>query len=131
MGPTGLIGVTGPTGPTGLPLTFQGTWSSPVTYSTGNAVFYNGSSYISLSSGNQGNIPTNGAPWALLAQQGSTGPTGSNGATGVTGATGLQGIQGVTGAIGPTGVTGATGSTGRTGPSDEHLGGNGRLDQGV
>jgi len=115
MGVTGLIGATGPTGPTGLPLTFQGTWSSPATYSTGDAVFYNGSSYISLSNGNQGNTPTSGAPRALLAQQGGTGPTGATGANGATGATGLQGIQGVTGAIGPTGVTGATGSTGVTG----------------
>jgi len=93
------------------------------TYAAGDAVFFNGSSYIGLAGGNVGNTPTGGAPWALLAQQGSTGatgptgptgPTGGTGPTGPTGAQGVQGITGVTGATGPTGPTGATGSNGPT-----------------
>ena len=119
IGPQGIMGVTGPTGATGAtgsPITFQGTWSNLTTYASADAVFFNGSSYISLSSGNTGNTPTGGAPWALLAQQGGTGSTGSTGATGptgpigATGPTGLQGIQGIQGVTGPTGATGATGS---------------------
>ncbi len=134
-GPTGLTGAqgvagptgaTGPTGPTGPPLTFQGTWNSGTTYATGDAVFSNGSSYISLSSGNINHDPASGAPWALLTQQGSTGstgvagPTGATGPAGPTGPTGPQGTQGNTGSTGLTGaqgVAGPTGSTGPTGPS--------------
>src|SRR5207302_418497 len=89
QGITGSIGPTGPTGPQGAPISFQGTWSNLTIYAAGDAVFFSGSSYISLAAGNVGNTPTNGAPWALLAQQGSTG------ATGPTGSTGPQGIQGV------------------------------------
>src|SRR5581483_6825158 len=53
-----------PAGPQGPPVSFQGTWSNLTTYSTGDTVFFNGSSYISLSNGNVGNAPSNGAPWA-------------------------------------------------------------------
>jgi hypothetical protein len=109
QGIQGLIGSTGPTGPTGPPVAFQGTWSSLTTYGTGDAVFFNGSSYISLANANLNNTPNNGAPWALLAQQGVTGPTGPTGLTGATGPigpTGPQGIQGIIGNIGPAGPTG-------------------------
>jgi hypothetical protein len=92
-GAAGAAGTAGATGPTGPPVTFQGTWLIGVTYASGDAVFFNGSSYISLSGGNTGNTPP-AAPWALLAQQGSTGATGAPGAAGATGAAG---------AIGPTG----------------------------
>src|SRR5439155_18900145 len=51
-GSTGGSGPTGPIGPTGPPVTFQGTWSNLTTYAAGDAVFFNGSSYISLSGGN-------------------------------------------------------------------------------
>src|SRR5467141_198257 len=80
----------------------------------GDAIFFSGSSYISLAGGNIGNTPSGGAPWALLAQQGTTGSTGS---VGPTGATGSQGIQGITGPTGPTGATGSTGSQGPAGPT--------------
>jgi collagen type VII alpha len=131
-GPTGIAGAPGATGPagpagvTGAPVSFEGTWSNLTTYATGDAVFYNGSSYISLTSGNINNTPPNGTPWAVLVQQGSvgstgaTGPTGAiglTGPTGASGATGLTGATGATGAAGPTGNTGVTGVTGATGPA--------------
>src|SRR5205085_1889067 len=72
-GAAGAIGPAGPTGAQGPPVAFQGTWSNVTTYAAGDVVFFSGSSYISLSSGNVGNTPTGGAPWALLAQQGATG----------------------------------------------------------
>jgi hypothetical protein len=114
MGLTGVNGPTGPAGPTGPPASFQGVWTGGTTYSLGDAVFLNGSSYVSLSSGNTNNNPTGGSPWALLAQQGSLGATG---AIGPAGATGPAGPQGATGASGPAGATGATGALGPAGPT--------------
>ena len=110
QGPSGAVGSTGATGPqgsTGPPVTFQGMWSNTTTYATGDAVFFNGSSYISLTGGNLANTPTFGAPWALLAQQGATGPTGPQGSSG---SQGPQGATGPQGTAGPTGATGASGA---------------------
>jgi len=105
-GSQGAAGSQGPTGPTGPPVVFQGAFSNATTYAVGDAVFFSGSSYISLSGGNLGNTPTSGAPWALLAQQGATGAAGAQGSAGPQGSQGPQGPQG------PTGATGATGATG-------------------
>jgi hypothetical protein len=108
-GAPGGPGGTGAIGPIGPPLSFQGTWSNVTTYATGDAVFMNGSSYISLSGGNIGNTPTNGAPWALFAQQGSigaTGAVGTNGTNGTNGTPGTNGTQGLQGVIGPAGAAG-------------------------
>jgi hypothetical protein len=135
-GATGPVGPTGVTGPTGPPVTFQGSWSAPTTYAIGDVVSYSdGSSYVSLQSGNS-NHPPSASPafWAVLAQAGAagavgpTGPTGAigvtgpTGATGVTGSTGATGATGTNGAVGPTGPTGATGAIGPIGP-----GGSGNL----
>jgi collagen type VII alpha len=108
----------GATGSTGPPVSFQGNWSNLITYGVGDAVFFSGSSYISLANSNVGNTPTGGSPWALLAQQGTNGSTGvagaigPTGAAGPTGATGSQGPAGAAGAQGPVGATGAQGPTG-------------------
>jgi len=95
VGPTGATGSTGPagaTGPQGPPISFQGVWSNATTYTIGDAVFYNGSSYISLVNGNIGFQPDiSNVKWAMLAQQGTAGATGPAGATGATGATGPAG----------------------------------------
>src|SRR5206468_1173810 len=91
----------------GAPVTFQGTWSNVTTYAAGDTIFFSGSSFINLAGGNIGNTPTGGAPWALLAQQGSAGVTG---VAGPTGTTGLTGPTGATGPTGPQGVQGITGS---------------------
>jgi hypothetical protein len=122
IGPIGAQGVAGPTGatgaigPAGPPISFQGIWSGAITYAAGAAVFLNGSSYISMSSGNLNQNPTGGAPWAVLAQQGSAGPTGPTGPAGSTGAQGPQGVAGPTGPTGNTGAPGSAGSTGSQGP---------------
>ena len=82
----------------------------------GIAVFYNGSSFISLLNSNLNNQPsTSPAQWSLLAQQGAVGATGAIGATGLQGPIGLTGATGATGPTGPTGPMGATGATGATG----------------
>jgi hypothetical protein len=99
-GPEGPQGVTGPLGPAGAGLTFQNAWNVAISYKIADAVFYNGSSYISISGNNIGVTPSNTFPWALLAQQGSTG------------AMGVLGLTGPAGTAGPTGQPGQTGSTG-------------------
>ena len=113
-GPTGSTGAAGPQGPQGPPVSFQGAWSNATTYALGDAIFFNGSSYISLVGGNINHQPDSApAQWSLLAQQGATGPVGP---TGATGSQGIQGVQGLTGPAGPTGATGAVGATGAQGP---------------
>ena len=82
-----------------------------------DAVFFNGSTYISLIDTNLSNQPdaTGSTAWAMVAQKGDTGTQGATGPAGATGAQGPQGIQGVAGPSGPQGLTGPTGPTGATG----------------
>ncbi|HXS12186.1 MAG TPA: DNRLRE domain-containing protein [Acidobacteriaceae bacterium] len=113
-GPTGPTGAVGAAGPQGPPVSFQGAWSSATAYAVGDAVSFNGSSYISLVNSNTNHQPdTAPAQWSLLAQQGATGPVGPIGPVGATGATGLTGA---TGSTGPAGSTGAAGPQGPQGP---------------
>jgi hypothetical protein len=102
-GPPGAPGSTGSQGASGPPIAFHGIWSNATVYTTGDAVFFNGSSYVSLSGPNIGNTPSSGVPWALLAQQGATGATGANGTNGTNGTNGAPGPQGNTGATGAAG----------------------------
>ncbi|WP_432681454.1 BclA C-terminal domain-containing protein [Bacillus velezensis] len=111
-GPTGATGPTGPTGVTGAGL--QGIVAfNPLiapTYTTGQVVLYNGSSYVANVNSPSG-TPGASADYTLLAAAGSTGTTGGTGPTGITGATGgtgPTGITGATGGIGPTGITGTS-----------------------
>lgn len=90
---------------------WKGAWSSGTPYAIGDAVSFNGSSYISLTNANTGNPPdTSPENWDLIAQRGATGTTGA------TGATGDQGPMGPQGPAGPPGATGATGPEGPPGP---------------
>src|SRR6202041_3221122 len=74
-----------------------------------DAVAYQGSSYISLIGGNQGNSPdTSPGAWSLLAAAGTAGAPGATGAQGSQGTTGAPGVQGP---AGPTGAAGAVGMT--------------------
>jgi hypothetical protein len=76
-GPAGAPGQSGPAGATGAqgpPIAFRGDWNIAATYSAGDGVFFNGSSYVSLSSGNIGTTPTNGAPCAPVEPVGPAGP---------------------------------------------------------
>jgi len=101
-------------------VSFQGVWSGGATYATGNAVFFSGSSYVSLIDSNLNMRPDiNPSAWGTLAQEGTigaTGLTGGMGAQGLQGPVGLQGSQGLQGTTGATGLTGATGAQGLQGP---------------
>lgn len=112
-GATGAMGATGATGAAGLH--YQGTYIAANGYALGDAVTYNGSSYISLADNNHGQVP-GGSPgwWALLAAQGATGANGATGQMGLTGTTGATGPVGATGAAGLAGATGAQGAVGMT-----------------
>jgi len=70
-GPQGETGPQGDTGPQG-PIYWQGQYSSSVTYIPGDAVFYDGSSYICITT-TTGYPPTNATYWDILAQSGSGG----------------------------------------------------------
>jgi hypothetical protein len=56
----------GATGATGPPTTFTGAWNGPATYTVGQAVSYQGSSYVALVA-NSNVPPTPGATWGILA----------------------------------------------------------------
>jgi len=113
-GPVGPQGPTGTTGPAGQSITYQGVWNSAAVYSTGQAVSFNGSSYISLLSNNSNLSPdANPTAWSLMAQKGAQGATGAQGPMG---SNGPQGAPGLPGAIGPQGPIGLTGPAGRVGP---------------
>jgi hypothetical protein len=106
MGPPGLpgpTGATGATGPQGPPVAnYLGNYQSSVNYALDDAVSWQGSTYISLIAGNQGNTPSlSPTQWAVLAAQGPTGATGAAGPTGPSGATGLPGTIGAAGPPGP------------------------------
>nr|WP_217365441.1 collagen-like protein [Bacillus velezensis] len=125
IGPAGATGPTGPIGPTGVTgAGLQGIVAfNPLTaptYTTGQVVLYNGSSYVANVNSPSG-TPETSADYTLLAAAGSTGATGSTGPTGVTGVTGGTGSTGITGVTGPTGVTGATGITGPPGSTGTSL----------
>jgi lysophospholipase L1-like esterase len=77
-GAPGVLTVAGPPG-----INWRGAWSSSNTYALNDGVSFNGSSYISLISGNTSTPGS--ASWSLLAAQGSVGPTGNTGATGPAG----------------------------------------------
>lgn len=71
---TGLSGIEGST----LPPTrnvFKGAWDSGMSYSVGDIVTYNGSSYSAISL-NTNQLPTNPTYWTLMAQKGDVGVNG-------------------------------------------------------
>jgi hypothetical protein len=105
QGATGPAGAAGQNGPAGIQ--FQGVYRSIGNYALNDAVTYNGSTYLSLTSGNSGQVPDQSpAAWALLASAGATGAPGPAGAVGNTGAVGAAG------AVGPQGPTGSSGAPG-------------------
>jgi len=94
--------------------TWKGPWFMDVTYDGGDAVSFDGSSYVSLTNNNLGNQPdTSPFYWDLVAQKGDVGPTGATGPGGLAGPAGPQGPEG---SQGPTGAQGATGAAGPEGP---------------
>ncbi|MCC7529762.1 MAG: hypothetical protein IT342_14660, partial [Candidatus Melainabacteria bacterium] len=78
---------------------WKGEWSSSTSYLIGDAVSFNGSSYLAVADNSNSQPPS--ANWDTLAAKGDTGATGSTGATGATGNTGATGS---TGPAGPKGL---------------------------
>lgn len=68
-------------------MTNKGTYASGTTYSVGDVVSYNGSSYQCILT-STGNVPTNTTYWALLASKGDAGATGATGPQGPAGTSG-------------------------------------------
>lgn len=106
QGPAGPVGPQGPTGATGAQgppvANYLGNYQSTANYGFADAVSWQGSTYISLMSGNHGNTPDQSpAYWAVLAAQGPQGPAGADGVQGTPGAAGAAGAPGATGPQGP------------------------------
>lgn len=120
QGSAGATGATGSQGPQGIQgvqgnpgvgITWQGTWSGSTTYALNDAVYKDGSTYISVQAANVNHDPatdTTNTWWAEVAIQGTQGPQGSAGATGSTGATGAQGPSGVIAVTAPITNTGTS-----------------------
>lgn len=133
QGLKGDQGEPGPVGPSGL--TWRGVYEDSTSYSTNDAVLFEGAAYFSTGS-SQGVPPMTGTDindtWALLASQGAIGQRGQDGPVGpqgpqgergpagpqgIQGAAGVQGIRGIQGGAGPEGPKGDTGATGPQGPA--------------
>src|SRR5690606_29998912 len=99
QGPTGATGPTGPTGPAGGPTGPTGPTGpagsglgglvefDPIvapTYPLNQVVYYNGSTYMVVSTPPSG-TPDSSPDYVLIAARGATGATGASGATGATG----------------------------------------------
>ncbi len=70
-GPAGPVGAVGPQGAAGL--NYQGTYAAGVSYGLHDVVTFAGTSYVSLTAGNEANTPGVTSQWAVLAQGGSGG----------------------------------------------------------
>jgi hypothetical protein len=118
LGPAGGPGPAGPSGPqgaAGLAFTWTGAFDPAVSYTTNDAVQFNGSSYVARGPVT-GVDPSQGAPWELVAAKGDTGLQGPQGDAGPQGIEGAQGPQGLQGAQGPQGPQGDAGPQGVAGP---------------
>lgn len=69
----------------------KGAYDAATNYAVGEAVSYNGSSYVMYVDAPAGTVPTNTTYWQLLASKGDTGATGPTGPQGATGPAG-QGV---------------------------------------
>lgn len=81
-------------------ITWRGAWSATTTYATGDAVRYQGSSYIAKAASTDVLPPTTtpaNATWALLASEGETGPPGQDGKTVLSGSAEPSTIVGTSG----------------------------------
>ncbi len=72
-GPAGPAGPVGPQGPPGPGLNYQGAYAAGVMYGLHDVVTFAGTSYVSLTAGNEANTPGVTSQWAVLAQGGSGG----------------------------------------------------------
>lgn len=86
----------------------KGAYNGGTSYSVGDQVDYNGTSYILYSAASAGTLPTDNTKWGVLASKGDKGDKGD------TGATGLKGDKGDTGLTGAAGTNGQGVPTGGT-----------------
>lgn len=100
-GAQGIAGVKGDTGDAGQTgdagLVWEGSWSIFGAYVTGEAVSYNGSSYIATQDTPAGTLPTDAAYWNVLAAAGVDGSSG--GGSGAGSDTARYKVAGITSAI--------------------------------
>ena len=87
-------------------ITWRGTWAETARYNAGDAVAYQGSSYLAVKRSAGHVPPASPADWALLAARGATGPAGTQGLAGPPGPRGSTGPQGPRGPQGPQGPPG-------------------------
>lgn len=130
-GSTGPAGPTGPQGNQGVPgqlgppgMLWTGIWDPNYVYARNDVVYYTpfGSSFISQSSNNQNNIPTEESCsqwWCPVAIKGVQGNQGSPGAQGPSGTTGAKGDAGAPGERGPAGEQGQKGDPGPIGQTGQ------------
>ena len=102
---------------------WRGVWSAEQLYEVGDAVSFNGESFIATAR-NTGKRPSERSTrWDLLAAKGSKGPAGPQGLAGAPGPSGPEGpqgrrgLQGLQGDAGPAGPKGDTGDVGPQGPA--------------
>lgn len=104
----------------GLGLVWRGEWRPGRQYEIGDAVAYQGASYLAVQQ-SKGPRPANSARWTRLAAKGDiggrgdAGPQGEPGVQGATGETGPAGPQGPSGPEGPAGPEGPQGVQGEPG----------------
>jgi hypothetical protein len=66
---SGTVGSTGPAG-TGIEFMWRGNYSPSRTYASGDAVHYNGTSYVTTGASATGVLPSTGLVWNIIAQGG-------------------------------------------------------------
>jgi hypothetical protein len=116
QGEEGPVGPAGAQGPAGPGIVWRDQFDNSVSYAPNDAVYWQGSSYITavpIAAGGAG--PGTDARWDLMARIGLVGPQGPQGDTGLQGPQGIQGSPGNAGAMGPQGPQGAIGATGAAG----------------
>jgi hypothetical protein len=94
----GQVGEAGPAGAPGM--VWRGAWDSTATYQSGDAVFYDGSSFIAVSASTNEQPDTSPAAWNLIAEAGQPGIDGADGADGGQNDVTLSGFVNLDGSIG-------------------------------
>ena len=103
VGPTGATGpqgVQGNTGPSGIGFYWRGLWNTGISYIGNESVYYNGSSWISITGTNLNRTPDiSSLYWSLIALSGVQGIQGPSGASGSSSGVGpdLTSIEALTG----------------------------------
>jgi hypothetical protein len=102
-------------------LTWRGPWSAVAAYELGDAVVYQGSTWLAVAPSVNVAPPTlpteSNASWHLMAKLGNTGPAGAQGPQGNIGPAGPQGNVGPAGPQGDDGPQGPAGGVGPQGPA--------------